>query len=143
MAENDVDEQLVDYDVYRTIERDRYDYVGDVSIGDYPETETGTKLVKFRELEFDRYSTDDEVLIKAKQENCRQPSRAEAETRIRRYTPEQLRKNPRIGIIGSSVDRDGDLCRACVHGDGEGVDLYWGRAADLWAHFCRFVFVEI
>lgn len=142
-AIDSVEEQLVDYDAYRMIERDAYAYVGDVTIRDYPETETGTKLVRFRELEFDHNPTDDEVLAKAKQENCRQPSRAEAETRIHRYTPEQLREHPRVGLIGPAVSRDGGLCRACVNGFEGGVRLGWDWARGPWGRLCRFVVVEI
>lgn len=137
-----VEEQMVDYDAYRTIDRSRYAYIGDFTISDYPETETGTKPVRFRELEFDHNPTDDEVLAKAKQENCRQPSRAEAETRIRRYTPEQLREHPRVGLIGPAVDRACGLSRACVYGGGDGVRLYWRWARLPWPRFCRFVVVQ-
>ncbi len=72
-------------------------------MSDYPETETGTKPVRLRELGFDHEPTADEVIAKAKQENCRQPTRVEAETRIRRYTPEQLREQPRVGLIGPGL----------------------------------------
>lgn len=137
-----VDVQLVDYDAYRTIDRSRYAYVGDVTISDYPETESGTKPVRFRELEFDHNPTDDEVIAKSKQENCRQPSRAEAETRIRRYTPEQLREHPRDGLIGPAVRRSGRLDRACVFGDGDGVRLGWRWAQGPWGLGCRFVVVQ-
>lgn len=131
----------VDYDAFRTIRRDRYAFVGDVTISDYPETETGTKPVKFRELEFDHDPTDQEVLDEAKRRNCRQPSRAEAETAICRYTPEQLREHPRVGLIGPAVRRVGDLRRACVSGGGDGVRLGWDWAERRWARRCRFVVV--
>lgn len=137
-----VEEQMVDYDAYRTIDRSRYAYVGDVTTRDYPETETGTKPVRFRELEFDHNPTDDEVLTKAKQENCRQPSRAEAETRIRRYTPEQLREHPRVGLIGPAVDRRGRPHRAYVHGHEDGVHLGWYWTQGPWPQYCRFVVVQ-
>lgn len=137
-----VEEQMVDYDSFRTIDRDAYAYVGDVTIADYPETETGTKPVRFRELEFDHNPTDDEVLAKAKQENCRQPSRAEAETRIRRYAPEQLREHPRVGLIGPAVRRHDDLGRACVDGSGDGVRLAWRWTQGPWGRYCRFVVVQ-
>lgn len=137
-----VEEQMVDYDAYRTIERSRYAYVGVVTIADYPEAETGTKPVRFRELEFDHNPTDDEVLAKAKQENCRQPSRAEAETRIRRYTPEQLREHQRVGLVGPAVNRRGRLVRAYVYGYEGGVHLDWILAQAPWDRYCRFVVVE-
>ncbi|MFA5030390.1 MAG: hypothetical protein WC495_02260 [Patescibacteria group bacterium] len=132
----------VDYDdpQWKTIDGDRYTFVGNVTAADYPETETGKKLVRFRELEFDHDPSDDEVLVKAAELNCRQTSRAEVETYIRkRYTPEQLAENPRIGLIGSAVRRSGDLSRAYVYGFRGGVKLncYW--AGHLWHRRCRFV----
>jgi len=132
----------VDYDdpQWKTIDKSRYAFVGNVTAAHYPETETGKKLVRFRELEFNHDPTDDEVLTKAAKLNCRQTSRAEVETYIRkRYTPEQLAKNPRIGLIGSAVKRRGLLSRAYVDGFGAGVGLSWPWTDGHWDRRCRFV----
>ncbi len=132
----------VDYDdpQWKTIETDRYAFVGDVTVADYPEKETGKKPVTFRELEFDYDPTDDEVLAKAAELNCRQPSRAECETYIRkRYTKERLAINPRIGLSGPAVERNGSLRRACIYGHEGGVMLLWCWAGRPWAQRCRFV----
>lgn len=134
----------VDYNdpQWRTIDGSRYAYVGDVGVDNYPNAEMGKKPVRFRELAFDHDPTDGEVLAKAEQEGCRQPTRAEVETVIRRrYTSNQLRKNPRIGLIGPAVERYGSLNRACVDGDGDGVDLDWDWADRRWDQVCRFVVV--
>lgn len=132
---------LVPYDEYRTIHKDRYYGLGDVKTSDVPEMETGTKPVRFRELEFDHDPSDQEVLDKAEAENCRQPSRAEAETYIRRLSAEQLGKNARVGLIGPGVRRDGRLRRVDVIGYPSGVDLSWGWAGGHWGRGCRFVVV--
>jgi len=132
----------VDYDdpQWKTIETNRYAFLGSVTAADYPETETGKKLVRFRELEFDHDPLDDEVLAKAAELNCRQTSRAEVETYIRkRYTPEELAQNPRVGLIGSVVRRSGRLGRACVGGYEGGVELHWHWSAHHWSRRCRFV----
>ncbi len=137
-------EEEVDYDPFRgkPIDRSRYAFVGDVMEQDYPETETGKKLVRFREVWFDHDPTDDEVLAKGQSIGGRQPSRAESETVIRkRYTAEELGRNPRIGLIGPAVRRGGRLGRAYVGGGELGVDLYWRRADRGWDRRCRFVFV--
>lgn len=134
----------VNYDdpQWKTIQRDRYAYVGDVTAADYPETQTGTKKVKFREVWFDHDPLDEEILQLAKQIKCRQPSRAESETVIRvRYTKEQLAKNPRIGLIGPAVQRGGLLVRACVRGLGGGVSLLWRWTEGQWPRRCRFLLV--
>lgn len=128
----EVYEEEVDYDAF----------VGDVTEKDYPETETGKKLVRFREVWFDHDPTDDEVLTKGQSIGGRQPSRAESETVIRkRYSAEELGRNPRIGLIGPAVRRLGRLGRAYVHGHGLGVSLNWGWADGRWLRDCRFVFV--
>lgn len=137
-------EQEVNYDdsQWKTIQRDGYAYVGDVTVDDYPETQTGKKKVRFREVWLDHDPLDDEVLQLAKQIKCRQPSRAESETVIRkRYTKEQLAKNPRIGLIGPAVQRRGGLRRAYVRGDGGGVGLHWCWTEDRWFRGCRFILV--
>lgn len=137
-------EEEVDYDAFRgkPIDRSQHAFVGDVTEKDYPETETGKKLVRFREVWFDHDPTDDEVLAKGQSIGGRQPSRAESETVIRkRYTAEELGRNPRIGLIGSAVQRGGDLRRAYVDGAGGGVLLDWDWTVNGWRRHCRFVFV--
>lgn len=135
-----IEEVSYDDPQWRTIEKDRYAFIGDVTAADYPEQETGKKPVRFRELDFDHDPTDDEVLAKADELNCRQPSRAEVETYIRkRYTPAQLAQNPRIGLIGPAVQRNGDVSRACVGGDEAGVGLHWYWTGSSWIQRCRFV----
>lgn len=126
---------------WKMIDRGRYAFVGDVTVDDdYPITETGTKTVRFRELVFDHDPTDQEVLDLAEQLNCRQLNRAEAETVIRKkYTSEELGRNPRIGLIGPAVQRDGGLGRAYVHGLEGGVSLGWRLTEDRWRRLCRFV----
>lgn len=140
----EVYEQDVDYDdpCWKTIDRERYAYVGDVKPSDYPETETGKKSVRFREIWFDHDPTDDEVLECMTAINCRQPSRAEVETVIReKYSSEELGRNPRIGLIGSAVGRSGGLHRAYVNGLGGGVELSWDWTDVRWDRDCRFVVV--
>ncbi len=134
-------EEQLDYDQFRTIQRDRYAFLGEVTMNDVPETEMGIKPVRFRELEFDHDPTDQEVLDEAKRKKCRQPSRAEAETAARRYTAEQLGEHPRIGLIGPAVRRYGNLDRVYVYGGRDGVDLDWGWAGHGWSRGCRFVVV--
>lgn len=137
-------EEEVDYDdpQWKEIDRSRYAFVGDVTAADYPETQTGKKKVRFREVWLDHDPLDDEILQLAKQIKCRQPSRAESETVIRkRYTKDQLAKNPRIGLIGPAVQRDGSLDRACVSGVGGGVDLRWLWTESQWSQHCRFILV--
>lgn len=133
----------VAYDpAWQTIDRSRYAYVGDVQARDYPETSTGRKPVRFRELSFDHNVLDEEILATAEREGCRQPTRAEVETAIRtHYTSEELDKNPRIGLIGSAVRRDGELNRAYVLGSADGVKLDWYWTADRWSRYCRFLVV--
>ena len=134
----------VDYDdpQWRTIDRSRYAYIGDVTVDNYPDKETGKKQVRFRELAFDHDPTDKEVLAKAEQESCRQPTRAEAETVIRRrYTSCQLGEHPRIGLIGPAVRRGGGLGRAYVYGLEHGVRLVWDWTDSLWLQRCRFLVV--
>jgi hypothetical protein len=132
----------VDYNdpQWRRIDGSRYAYVGDVTVDNYPNIETGKKLVRFRELAFDHDPTDEEILVKTEQEGCRQPSRAEAETVIRkRYTCEQLAQHPRIGLIGAAVECHGDLDRAYVYGDEDGVNLDWDWTGLRWNRDCRFL----
>jgi hypothetical protein len=133
----------VNYDdlAWQTIDRSRYMFVGDVTVNDYPVTETGTKSVRFRLFDFDHESSDQEVLTLATQLNCRQPNRAEAETVIRRYTSEQLREHPVMGLVGSGVRCDGKPSRAYVCGYGHGVDIGWGWTDDHWDQNYLFVFV--
>ncbi len=138
---SDIVELPVDYEEFRTIRKDRYAFLGDVNTSDVPEVEHYTHTVRFRELEFDHDPLDQEVLDKAEAENCRQPSRAEAETYIRRFTSEQLGKNPRVGLIGPGVRRLGDLHRVYVIGDSDGVDLRWHWTEYRWLRNCRFVVV--
>ncbi|MFH1367345.1 MAG: hypothetical protein ABIH38_05215 [Patescibacteria group bacterium] len=143
-AINDSYELPVDFDdsQWKTIDRSRYAFVGDVTMDDYPVTETGIKKVRFRELAFDHNPTDQEVLDRAEQLNCRQLNRAEAETVIRKkYSPEELGRNPRIVLIGPAVRRDGGLRRACVIGRGVGVSLSWLWTEYRWYRDCRFVVV--
>ena len=114
--------------------------VGIFSVADYPETETGKKLVRFYELAFDHDPTDDEVLAEMAAKNCRQTSRAEAETVIRqRYTEEQLAENPRVGLVGPTKNRLGGLGRGYVHGRSIGVTLDWHWAGYSWTQRYRFV----
>lgn len=141
LMSSDVTELLVPYDEFRTIRQDRYAFLGDVKTSDVPEVEHCTHTVRFRELEFDHDPSDQKVLDKAKAENCRQPSRAEAETYIRRFSAEQLREHPRVGLIGPGVRRDGGLGRVYVVGFDLGVRLGWGWAGDRWDRGCRFVVV--
>lgn len=136
-----ITELLVPYDEFRTIRKDRYYGLGDVKMSDVPEVESGTKPVRFRELEFDHDPSDQEVLDKAEAENCRKPSRAEAETYIRRFSAEQLGKNPRVGLIGPEVRRGGYLYRVYVFGYGDGVYLYWHWTGNRWRRHDRFVVV--
>lgn len=133
----------VNYDdpQWRTINHDYYAYVGNVTVADYPVTETGTKKIHFRELEFEYNPTDQEVLDRMAELNCRQPNRAEAETVIRGYTTKQLRDHPRIGLIGPAVPRRGCLRRACVDNHGPGVRLHWHWTGARWVRLCRFVAV--
>ncbi|MBI4426177.1 MAG: hypothetical protein HY567_01235 [Candidatus Kerfeldbacteria bacterium] len=139
----DAFEMTVNYDdpQWSTIDRDRYAYVGDVKVKDYPITEKGTKPVRFRLLEFDHDPLDQEVLDRMAQLNCRQPDRAESETVIRRHTSEQIREHPVIGLIGPAVQRGGGLDRAYVFGDEVGVKLYWDWTDFQWGRYCRFVAV--
>lgn len=134
----------VDYEdpCWKTIDHSRYVYDGDVMPSDYPETETGKKPVRFREIWFDHDPTDDDVLERMAALNCRQPSRAEVETVIReKYSSEELGRNPRIGLIGSAVGRSGGLSRAYVRGGGDGVRLRWRWIGGRWLRVCRFVVV--
>lgn len=137
-------EEEVNYDdpKWKTIDRSRYAYIGEVTADDYPETQTGIKKVRFREVWFDHDPLDEEILRLAEQINCRQPSRAESETVIRqRHTREQLAENPRIGLVGPVVGRLGRLRRAYVFGYGFGVDLGWSWTGSRWNRHCRFVLV--
>ncbi|MFA6042645.1 MAG: hypothetical protein WCV85_05015 [Patescibacteria group bacterium] len=132
----------VDYDdpQWKKINESRYAYVGDVTIKDYHETQIGKKSVVFRELRFDHKFTDHEVLAKVAKLKCRLPSRAEAETYIRRrYTPEQLAKNPRIALVGPAVKLHGLLGRAFVRADEDGVQLSRRWPDDPWLQRCRVV----
>jgi len=134
----------VDFDDprWKTIDRSQYAFVGDVTEKDYPETETGKKMVRCREVWFDHDPTDDEVLAKGQSVGGRQPFRAVSETVIRtKYSSEELGRNPRIGLIGPAVRRRGSLPRAYVSGHERGVDLGWGWAGGGWPRLCRFVFV--
>ena len=144
VGRGEIYELEVNYDdpQWQTIQRDRYAFVGDVSVTDYPVTETGTKTVRFRELEFDHDPTDQEILDEAERKNCRQPLRPEIETVIRkRYTAEQLGQNPRVGITGPAVRRGGEFIRAVVYGNGGGVRLGWGWVGRRWVRRYRFVVV--
>ncbi len=112
-------------------------YELDVDYGDG----RGVQRVRFRELAFDHNPLDDEVLARAEQLDCRQPEEVEARKAVSRYTPDQLREHPRVGLIGPAVQRDGHLGRACVLGDGLGVDLVWLWAGGRWDRRYRFVVV--
>lgn len=133
---------LVNYDEFRTINKDRYYDFSDVSMNNVPEVESGTKLVLFRELEFDHATLDQEVLEKAGAENCRQPSRAEVETYIRHLSADQLGKKSYVGLIGPGVRRaSGYLNRVVVVGHNDGVNLKWAFPEVHWHRDCRFVVV--
>ncbi len=91
---SDVYELEVNYDdpQWQTIDSERYAFVGDVTVKDYPVNEKGTRKVQIQELVFDHDPTDQEVIDRMEQIGCRQPNRAEIETVIRkRYTSEQLK----------------------------------------------------
>ncbi|MFA6042662.1 MAG: hypothetical protein WCV85_04935 [Patescibacteria group bacterium] len=136
--------EVVDYDEpqWKEIDESRYAHVGDLTIKDFPEIQTGKKQVPFRELEFDHGPIDDEVLTKATEMKCRQPSRAEVETYIRKwYTSEQLAKNPRVGLIGPVVRRFGNPSRVYVYANEDGVKLRCSSADVPWAQRCCFVVV--
>ncbi len=111
----DIIELPVDYDAYRT-------FVvlpkGSVEVSDFPETETGTKLVKFRELQIDHRSSRDEVLDRAKQLKLRPPTLAEVDTFMRRFTSEQWLSAPRIGLIGLATSENGWVSQIIVLGLG-------------------------
>lgn len=134
----------VDFDDprWKTIDRSQYAFVGDVTEKDYPETETGKKIVRCREIWFDHDPLDDEVLSKAKSVGGRQPSRAVSETVIRtKCSSEELGRNPRIGLGRSEVRRGGRLDRAYVYGYRGGVRLDWAWPGFRWGRYCRFLVV--
>lgn len=100
----------------------------------------GAKRVRFRELAFDHDPLDDEVLARMAALHCRQPEEVEARKAIGRYTSDQLRKHPRVGLIGPAVRRRGSLDRADVTGNEDGVESHWYWTA-RWPRHYRFVVV--
>ena len=127
---------------WNRIDSSQYAHIEDITVENLPNLEIGKKSIGFREFSFEHQPSDEEILERFNKEDCRQPTRAEVETIIRkRYTLKQLAKNPVIGLIGPVIQRNGFLDRACVYGYGAGVALIWHWTNNRWFRRYRFIAV--
>ncbi|MBU0707265.1 hypothetical protein KKG41_02740 [Patescibacteria group bacterium] len=138
----------VNYDDPRwdNIDPSRYHSVEGVVRTDFPiGDEVGNREISYHLILISYSSSDRYVLSKMKGMGCRQPSRAEAETIIESFTPEELKKHPIVGIIGPPVERaaghEDREYRLCIRGNEDGLDLCWNFAGDTWRSNCLFIAV--
>lgn len=134
----------VNYDApcWAEIRRDSYTYVNpDLKHSHFPIGGHGAMEVVMEYVAFDHEPTTKEILDEIKRRGLRRPDRAEAESFLNQQ-PEEQKKFPVIGLVGSVVERIGEQNVAYVDANvGERApDFYW--LDSRWYQYCRFLAVR-